>query len=487
MSQVEPSAVRSRTLEVTAVLVTRGVTEYVEESLDALLRQTRAPRRVLVVDAASADDEQPDGELASLVARVRAAVPAAVPATVPATGVDPAAPPPPPVRLVAAHGARTFGHAVRAAVAAADDETGVPVGGWLWLLHDDSAPAADALAELVRAVEVAPSVALAGPKQHTWWAPVRVLEVGLSTSRFGRRMTGMDEPEVDQGQHDGREDVLAVGTAGALVRRDVWDELGGTDPALGPYGDGLDLSRRARLAGHRVVVVPRAVVRHAQASLARPVGGAVLNRPGWDARRSVQARREAFLHAQLAGVPLGLVPGVALLAVVSGIVRGLGRFLTKEPHLVLAELAAPWAVLLRPDRVVRARRTATRTRRLRRSSLRPLQSTWRDVVREERDRRLAAAERRRLRSTPSELEIAELRALRTRRRGTLAAVVVAAVAVSAVVVGPLVTRVLAGERLTGGTLVPGDADRAALWTAVTSGWVDGGLGSTGPADRKSVV
>ncbi|MBX9247207.1 glycosyltransferase family 2 protein, partial [Actinotalea ferrariae] len=362
------------------------------------------------------------------------------------------------------------------------DVAGDPARAWLWLLHDDSAPAPTALAELVRAVEVAPSVAVAGCKQHSWWAPVRVLEVGFSTSRFGRRMTGIDEPEVDQGQHDGREDVLAVGIAGALVRRDVWDELGGTDPALGPYGDGLDLSRRARLAGHRVVVVPRAVVRHAQASLAQPVGGAVLNRPGWDARRSAQARREAYLHQQLTGVPVGLVPVVVLLALVSGVVRGLGRFLTKEPHLVVAELAAPWAVLLRAGRVVRARRRAGATRRLRRGSLRPLQVTWRDVVRQERDRRLAAAERRRLRSTPSELEITELATLRARRRGTLAVVLVGAVAISAVVVGPLVTRVLAGARLTGGTLGFGDADRAELWNAATSGWVAGSLGHAGPSD-----
>lgn len=474
MSQVAPQASastpRPRTAAVTAVLVTRGVTEYVEESLTALLHQTRAPERVLVVDAAAGDDDHAGDELAALVGRVRAD-----------------APPGSAVRLVETHGARTFGHAVRRALAATDDDGDGPATSraprsWLWLLHDDSAPAADALGALLRAVEAAPSVAVAGCKQHTWGSPVRVLEVGLSTSRFGRRMTGIDEPEVEQGQHDGRDDVLAVGIAGALVRRDVWDELGGTDPALGPYGDGLDLSRRARLAGHRVVVVPRAVVRHAQASLARPVGGAVLNRPGWDARRSAQARREAYVHSQLAGVPVGLVPVVALLAVVSGVVRALGRFVTKEPHLVVAELLAPWAVLLRSDRVVRARRAATRTRRLRRGSLRPLQETWRDVVRQVRDRRLAAAERRRLRRTPSELEIAELSTLRARRRGTLALVAVGAVAVSAPVVGPLVTRVLAGEVLTGGELAAGDVGRGELWAAATSGWVAGGLGHPGPSD-----
>ncbi|HWS56913.1 MAG TPA: glycosyltransferase, partial [Actinotalea sp.] len=374
-------------------------------------------------------------------------------------------------RLVSAAGAPTFGHAVRTALGEVD----LPPDGWLWLLHDDSAPAPAALAELLRAVEVAPSVAVAGVKQVSWTDPVRVLEVGMTTSRFGRRMTGLDEPEVDQGQHDGREDVLGVGLAGALVRRDVWDLLGGPDPALGPYGDGLDVSRRARLAGHRVVVVPGAVVRHARASLTG-------QRPDTGRRRSARARRVAFLHSQLSGVPVGLVPVVVVLAVLSGVGRALLRLVTKEPDLVLAELGAPWAVLARPGRVVRARRTATATRRVRRSTLRPLQVSWREVAGQARDRRLAAAERRRITQAPSELELAELAALRTRRRVGLAVVLLAAGAVSVLTLGPLVSGVLSGARLSGGGLALGDADLGGLWSVVTTGWVPGGLGRPGPTD-----
>lgn len=455
---------RPRSAEVTTVVVTRGVTEYLEETLAGLASQTRAPQRVLVVDAAPAEDGT-ERDVRSLVDALRPAFPGSL-------------------VVVAAPGARTFGHAVRTALAtrAGDggDASGTP--SWLWLLHDDSAPEPTALAELLRAVEAAPSVGVAGCKQRSWAGPVRVLEVGVATSRFGRRMTGLDAPEVDQGQHDGREDVLAVGLAGALVRRDVWAALGGTDPALGPYGDGLDLCRRARLAGHRVVVVPRAVVRHAQASLARPVAGAVVNRPGWDARRSAQARREAYVHSQLAGVPAALVPVVAALAVASSVVRALARFVTKEPHLVLAELAAPWAVLVRPARVLSARRRAAATRRAGRRSLRPLQVTWRDVVRQERDRRLTAAERRRTRVAPSELELSELAALRARRRGTVAVVVVLVAALSWWVVGPLVTQVLAGARLTGGTLAFGDATFGGLWSAASTGWATAGFGQPAPGD-----
>ncbi|MDO8108571.1 glycosyltransferase [Isoptericola sp. b441] len=422
---------------VVAVVVTRGSTAFLAETLDAVAAQTRPPDLVLV--AAVDDVDLPVETGAQLV-----------PSTV----------------------ARTFGQAVRVALEHAE-----ATDGWLWLLHDDSAPAPDALAALLRAVELAPSVAVAGCKQVDWYTPELLVEVGVSTSRFGRRMTGLDEAEVDQGQHDGREDVLAVGLAGALVRRDAWDELGGPDPVLGPYGDGLDLCRRARLAGHRVVVVPGAVVRHARGTLR----GADV-RPGWDARRAAQVRREAFLHQQLVGVPLPLVPVVALLALLSSVVRAAMRLVLKEPHLVVAELWAPWVVLARPRRVLRARRRAARTSTLRRSALRPLQHTTREVVRQFRDRRLAAAEARRTRTAPSELELRELAALRTRRRAGLVAVVLVTLGLTAVVVGSQVSAVLGGARLVGGTLPFGDADLGGLWSTVRSWWVETGLGSPAPPD-----
>lgn len=470
-------AVRAREM-VTAVVVTRGVTAYLPRALAAVAEQSRPPQRLLVVDAAP--DARP-GDLA--------AAPELQDALAALGDV--------PTRLVAAPGVRTFGGAVRAALAdeaaavvvdgpdgadgaggpAPGQDAPVPAGAaaWLWLLHDDAAAEPEALAALVRAVEVAPSVGVAGVKQRTWDDPARVLEAGVTTSRFGRRMTGIDEPEVDQGQHDAREDVLAVGLAGALVRRDVWDDLGGPDPALGPYGDGLDLSRRARLAGHRVVVVPGAVVRHAQASV---TGG----RDGWDASRSARVRREAFVHGQLTSVPGWLVPVVAVLAVASGVVRALGRFATKEPNLVVGELVAPWRVLATPGRVARARRRARATGVLPRRTLRPLEATWRDVVGQLQDRRLTAAEARRSRTAPSELEAAELTALKVRRRWTLAAVAVAAVAVDLAVLGPLVGPVLGGARLSGGSLLFGDADLGGLWAAATSWWSSGGLGQASPPE-----
>lgn len=59
----------------------------------------------------------------------------------------------------------------------------------------------------------------------------QLLEAGVSIARSGRRWTGLDRREQDQGQHDQVRTALSVSTAGMLIRRDVYEELGGFDHA----------------------------------------------------------------------------------------------------------------------------------------------------------------------------------------------------------------------------------------------------------------
>ncbi|WP_163275288.1 glycosyltransferase [Cellulomonas iranensis] len=488
LSPVDPlltTAAVPVTTPVTAVVVTRGRTGYLTTTLRALASQTRRPMRVLLVDVAPGEDQH----VGLVLDQVFATAPQPVPR----------------LATVRAPHARTFGEAVTAGLTTLADGVDQRPTPWLWLLHDDSAPAPEALARLVRTVSNAPSVAVAGCKQRTWTEPERLLEVGVRTTRSGRRHADVEPGELDQGQHDGRTDVLGVGVAGALVRRDVWDALGGTDPALGPFGDGLDLSRRARLAGHRVVVVPTAVVRHAQAAYhgLRPARGGSRDGDGpappevdldgdgepdsADPTRSFAARRYALLHSRLAGAPLALLPAVVVMVVAAAALRCLGQIALKRPRLALAEVRVALLVLLRPMPVVRARRRARASRAVSRRTLRPLQAGWRDVWRQSRDRRLARREARRVTSAPSELELRELAALATRRRVTAAVVLVLLVAASAVALGRLVGPVVAGAPLVGDALARATTSLGDVWDAATSGWVAGGVGSPGPADPLVVV
>src|SRR5690606_11150734 len=212
-----------------AVVVSPGVSPYLPRTLRGLAEQTRPVGTVLVVDTSAPGREVGTG------------VP--VHAAIDAAGLREVST----VRVLRVPAPRSFGAAVRAALAE-HGGTGEPEP-WLWLLHDDSAPEPRAHAELLRTGEAGPSVAVAGPKQRDWARPDLLLEAGVRATSTGRRVPDIEDGEIDQGQHDAREDVLAVGTAGALVRRTVWDELGGPDPSLGPFGDGLDLSQRAWPAG----------------------------------------------------------------------------------------------------------------------------------------------------------------------------------------------------------------------------------------------
>jgi GT2 family glycosyltransferase len=452
------AAPASAGVSVTAVVVTRGRTRYLPHTLDAVRAQSVGPDAVVVVDVAASQAMSEYQELQLGGAR-----------------------------FLAAPHAHTFGQAVDIALASrgTDDPP-----TWIWLLHDDSAPEPGALAEQLRAVEHSNAVAVAGAKQRRWDldgdADGLLLEVGYTISPLGRRMTGIDEHEIDQGQHDAREDVFAVGLAGALVRTSVWRDLGGTDPEYGVFGDGLDFCRRARLAGHRIVVVPRAVVRHAQASLLdlreEDPREADDEPRAADAEASYGARRRSQLHYRLASIAWPLLVPAVLAMILWAPFAAMYRLAIKRPAQARDELLSPvWAVV-RVRALARSRRSVRRTSVLPRRALASLTGTWRDVFSERRDHRLAHAEQHRTSTAPTDLERAELRHIARRRRAMLAVVTVGLLAVTAVVFGSVLGSLGAGGRFVGGALLPTGGSLAEIWQAATSGWVADGLGVPAPAD-----
>ncbi|MEO7982244.1 MAG: glycosyltransferase family 2 protein, partial [Sporichthyaceae bacterium] len=291
----------------------------------ALAAQSRAPDVVVAADTSAPDDAA--RTLAALVDWLGAA------------------------RVVDLPARAGFGAAVHAAL----DRSGGQ-HTFLWLLHDDCAPAPDALAQLLAEADRDPQVAIAGPKVLGLGDRRLLLEAGVTIARSGRRETGLERREQDQGQHDGTRAVLAVGTAGMLVRRDVWVELGGFDPRLPLLRDDVDLGWRANLAGHRVVVVTDAVVHHAEASSHR--------------RRAVHAAggrihrldRQHALFVLLANLPLLRLPVAFVRLVLSTLVRSLGLLAGKRPAHAADELVALLAVAARPDRFLAARLSRRRTR-----------------------------------------------------------------------------------------------------------------------------
>ncbi|GAA4862140.1 glycosyltransferase [Saccharopolyspora cebuensis] len=135
---------------------------------------------------------------------------------------------------------------------------------WLWLLPAGTAPEPGCLAALLAVAARDPDAAAIGPLVLDRDDPRLVVAAGLSTDSSGNRRSGGDLSEVDPallGAAPGITEVLAVPAAGALLRREVVERLGGLDPELPLRGADLDLGWRLNLAGHAVVCASTARVR----------------------------------------------------------------------------------------------------------------------------------------------------------------------------------------------------------------------------------
>jgi GT2 family glycosyltransferase len=211
---------------VAVVLVNFNGGELILRALEAVECQTVRPARVIVVDNASTD-----GSADAIEARH------------------------PDIELVRLSHNTGFAAANNLAVRAADD------CDWVALLNPDAFPEPEWLERLLGAARRRP-------------------EFGF----FGSRMLNADRPDELDGagdayhvsglawrRHHGRtaaeraleeEEVFSPCAAAALYRRDMFLAAGGFDEDFFCYFEDNDLSFRLRLAGHRCLYVPDAVVRH---------------------------------------------------------------------------------------------------------------------------------------------------------------------------------------------------------------------------------
>jgi len=304
---------------VTAVLVSHNGAVWLPEVVAALTSQTRPIDLITAVDTGSQD--------ASTKLLKSARIP-----------------------FISADVETGFGEAVSIAV---DKLPKAVEHEWIWLIHDDCAPAPTALAELLAAIDDRPQVVMVGPKLLGWHDRTHLLEAGISIAGNGARWTGLEPLEYDQGQHDGIYDVLAVSTAGALIRRDVFEELDGLDPSLTLFRDDVDFGWRARAAGHSVMVATGAVAFHAQASATErrvvEVDGAFLHRP------LLLDRRNAA-YVLLANSSWWILPWLVIQILSSAIARATGYLIAKLPGYAADEILAVGALIIRPGSLITARK-----------------------------------------------------------------------------------------------------------------------------------
>lgn len=200
---------------------------------------------------------------------------------------------------------------------------------WWWFLTDDSRPDPDALSELLDLARRTRGAGIIGPKLLDRDDPRLLRSMGYRYTRAGRPAESIDG-ELDQGQYDGASDALGVPLAGLLIKDAVFVELGGLDPAFDEGAEGLDLSWRSHLAGHRVVLAPAARVELGREGLG-------VDHP-WRAR--VRARQVALARGSWWWQPFR---SVAVLVMSS--LAAIGLVLVKRPRDAAGEVGDVVAVL----------------------------------------------------------------------------------------------------------------------------------------------
>ncbi|MER8030817.1 glycosyltransferase [Streptomyces bauhiniae] len=346
---------------VTAVLVTHDGARWLPDALAGLLSQERPVQYAVAADTGSADDS------AQLVTETLGdeAVVHLARRTGFGQAVDEAtrlAPVLTPDDLPYLRRPNSWDPATRTWRDDAYDLPELPYGEpvqWLWLLHDDCAPEPDALAQMLRVVDNElelgrDDVAVVGPKLRGWYDRRQLLEVGVSIANSGRRWTGLDRREQDQGQHDHVRTVLSVSTAGMLVRRDVFERLGGFDRRLPLMRDDVDLCWRAHTEGYRVLIAPDAVVRHAEAASRER---RTVDCAGRTTASPHKVDKAGAVHTLLANTRAAALPWVLLRLVVGTLLRTLAYLVGKVPGQALDEIRGLLGVLLRPERILAARRS----------------------------------------------------------------------------------------------------------------------------------
>jgi len=309
------------TQRVTAILVVHDGATWLPETVASIASQTRSADRVMAIDTGSVDAS------AKLLKGAR-------------------------IPIIALDREVGFGEAVTHAVSQLPPTTDSQ-SEWLWILHDDCALDKRALERLLQAVAERPNVAIAGPKLLGWHDRTHLLEVGISLATNGARWTGLEPNEYDQGQRDGIHEVLAVSTAGALIRRDVYEELGGFDKNLELFRDDVDFGWRARVAGHSVIIVTDARGFHAQASATErrnvDVKGALLHRP------LLLDRRNAA-YVLLANSSIWILPLLVIQLLAGSIFRSIGYLFAKLPGYASDEILAVLSLIIKPAELIAARR-----------------------------------------------------------------------------------------------------------------------------------
>ena len=340
----------------------------------------------------------------------------------------------------------------------------------LLFIHDDAALDQDSLELMVERMLADDKTAVVGPKVVLWNDPSRLEEVGMAADRFGYPYKGLEDGEIDLGQHDVPSEVFFVTSTCMLIRHDVFRQLQGWDSGMQAFAEDLDLCWRARVMGRGVKVEPRARARHAIA-LATGQRRSPFSPPRYYIRRN---RLRAV--AKNASTPrlVALVPQYVLLTFAEMI----AFILLRQPReIVNLARALGWNILRLPQTLAQRARVQAQ-RRVPDRTLGPLMVREHTRLQLYLSRQLSRIEEAwGRRAEYLTLQSQEARGALARLRGWPAALGIGTLL--ALLLG--FRNLLFAPPVTVAELLPYPGPATGMWRAFLSSWRDAGLGEPGLA------
>ncbi|MBW3589286.1 MAG: glycosyltransferase [Actinobacteria bacterium] len=237
-----------------------------------------------------------------------------------------------------------------------------PIADYYVFIHDDAAPDPECISLLV-ATAMDTEAGVVGGKAVAWGDPEHLVEVGMSADQFCYPFGGLEEGEIDQGQHDARREVLYVTNACVLVSRALIERCGSWDGGYFALGEDLDLCMRARLAGFKVLVEPSARFEHVQALISDQRDSPATkmkrflsrrNRPRTIAKNAAAYRVTGllFIYTLLAMAEMVLLTGFRRFDELVAYPRAFGSFIASVPDVARRRRAVQKRKTI-PDRHIR--------------------------------------------------------------------------------------------------------------------------------------
>lgn len=138
-------------------------------------------------------------------------------------------------------------------------------GQYLAYFNNDAAITKSYLENLVKEFDEDKKLAIAQGKLLNYKNHKKIDSAGETMDIFGNPVT-MGIGEKDNGQYDYVENILSASGSACMIKKSVFEKIGGYDPIFGIGYEDMDLALRARRLGYRVKRFPKAIVYHKRAA-----------------------------------------------------------------------------------------------------------------------------------------------------------------------------------------------------------------------------